>query len=92
MTRPIVKQYADEAGVPEDILTTMSDLFSGEYGLPDTTPYNETVVLKAEIKSDSPDAVKWQDYVFRKYLEGHDRESDHPMLNGHIPSASRGEK
>jgi len=65
VTRPIVQKYADEAGVPAEILTTMADIYSGPTGLPDEEPYNETVMLAPGVDRKSPDAVKWEAYLWR---------------------------
>lgn len=69
MTRFIVQKYADEAGVPADILTTMADIYSGPTGLPDEAPYTETVVLAVGVDRESPDAVKWEGYLWRRFQE-----------------------
>lgn len=66
MKRPCIQTAALSSGVPEDALTTHADLIP-ELG--DVFPYNEVVCLKDGFKEMDPIRLRWEDYLWRQYME-----------------------
>jgi hypothetical protein len=68
-----VREAARRAGCSEAILTTMADIYSGPYGLPDEPPYNETVVKRPGVPKDDRNAILWERYLWRMHHAGKQR-------------------